>query len=121
MREVEEGQWGESKLIRISLRTENYICPQAIHSFILTAGKLLFGLVLFCLMVEAPLLTFISALGTLKALNFDLEIFSCYDQAPASLPRVGSRPQAEATVACPPRRLLPCTGLVIQHGASACL
>lgn len=71
-------------------------------------------------MVEAPLLTFISALGTLKTLNFDLEIFSCYDQAPASLPRVGSRLQAEATVARPPRWLCPCTELVIQHRASAC-
>lgn len=41
MREVEEGQWGENKLIRIYLRIEIYIYPQAIHSFILTAGKLL--------------------------------------------------------------------------------
>lgn len=81
---------------------------------------MLFGLVLFCLMVEAPLLTFISALGTLKTLNFDLEIFSCYGQAPLSLPRIGSRPQAEATVACPLRWLLSWTEPVIQRRAPAC-
>lgn len=78
------------------------------------------GLILSCFMVEAPLLTFLSASGTLKTLNFNLEIFSCYDQAPSSLPEVGSRPQAEATVACPPRWLLSCTELKIQHGASMC-
>lgn len=76
---------------------------------------LLFGLVLFCLMVEAPLLTFISALGALKTLSFDLEISSCYGQVLLLLPRVGSRPQAEAAVACPLRWLLPWTEPVIQH------
>lgn len=68
-------------------------------------------------MVETPLLIFISALGTLKTLNFDLEIFSCYGQALLPLPRVGSRPQAEAAVACPPRWLLSWTEPVVQHRA----
>lgn len=79
--------------MRTYLKTENDICPPAVHSFILTAGKLLwisifwFGVVLFN--GRGSLVNTHICFGNMKNLNFHIEVFSCYAQPPLSLRRAG--------------------------------
>lgn len=57
------------KLMRLYSGKGNEIHPQTVGSFILTSGKLLLIICLFvflCVIVDVPLLTFLSPLGTLK-------------------------------------------------------